>query len=436
MVIGKLYEYVKERAPAFSSKGFFFAIFFSKKSKLKKADILFLCHDNHRNAFIDQLWYAPLLDTIIDDISPTISHITLSSLFSKLYGSSCYGNVVIYNRVLLKAYLQRLIVNRSVRVKNIETDAVVNTWSLILKIIQPKIIIGINPSPELCLAAKKLNIFVADMQHGILAPGNYYDVRKRSHLQQKGWPDIILCWDEFSKKFVDTYLSPHVRSLVTGHPVLYSVARTRLLNNLKDENFSASDSIELLVTLTSLCPSAHLGDKYFEEIGIPTSLVDYIKKDGSFCNWSLRLHPVQMTKWKESIYKKLATIFENMPNVSWVASSTETLHAALHKCTTHITFNSASARESALLGKSTGILDPEKKNAELYFGDMINDGRISMVSAENSQALTEWINDSHAKQLQTKLSGNTDSVTAGQKNYNSFIGKLNDTIFHNSNIFY
>jgi len=101
---------------------------------------------------------------------------------------------------------------------------VVKAWRSILDQINPKIILGVNPSPELCIVAKEKKIFVGDVQHGIIAPGNYYDLNKRSNIKQAGWPNMIYCWDQHSKDYIDSNLFPYVQSEVIGHPARFSKA--------------------------------------------------------------------------------------------------------------------------------------------------------------------------------------------------------------------
>lgn len=425
-----------ERAICFSFKGVLLAIFFSRKSQLKKVDILFICHDNSRTALVDSLKYSPITDTIIDDLEPSIKSLTLCSPFSKYYGKSCYGNVVMYNGILLRSYLIRLLFKRSLNLKNVEDDPVVRSWNKTLELLQPKIIIGVNPSPELCIAAKKVQIIVADIQHGVLAPGNYYDLKKRASIQQNGWPDIILCWDQFSKNFVDTRLKPHVRSLIIGHPAIFSSAKSKLFNPNNSKETCFGSSISVLVTLTSICPDNYKGDKLFEEIGIPSSLVNFIQKSGSFVTWHLRLHPAQMNNWKEIIYKKLSSIFNGFDNVIWTSSSEATLHGALDRCSVHVTFNSASAREAAILGIETGILDPDEQTAILYFGDMIEKGKISMVSAENHEEFKKWIINANNKYIERDSTINKMSIPEGKIQYTTFIEKLQRTVSSNRNVLY
>jgi hypothetical protein len=401
-VTERIFSYLNARLNTLSFKGIFAAIFQSESSKLKPADVLFWCHDNHRVVIVNGKKYAPLIDTLIDHIKEEFSHITLAGPFSKYFGDACYGNVVMYNRTLLFSYVYRLLKTRSFSIQNVNSDPVVIAWIKILKRIRPKAIIGITPSPELCIAARSLDIWIADMQHGILAPGNFYDVKKRSNINQQGWPDMILCWDQFSKDFVDVNLSEYVKSLVIGNPALFSKANKELvLSEVKDDS-KKSEQISVLVTLTWHLPELYADDTCFKAIGMPMGLSEFIKIHGSFCNWNLRLHPAQVTKRKNEVFQNLNDLFKGMPNVNWETSNNETLFDSLNKCSVHITFDSASSREAAMKGIKTAILDLNEENTLVYFGDLIKAEKAMVISANEHDSLKRWIIQSNLDHIDAK----------------------------------
>ncbi len=401
-IVHKFYDYLKVRANTFSIAGIFLALTQSKRSNLKKSDVLFWCHDNHRIANVGGLRYSPLIDTIIDELGPEISSITLAGAFSQYYGSSCYGNVVLYNKNLLFAYIKRIVLQRSFSIKKIDFDPVVKEWIEILNTIKPKAIIGITPSPELCIAAKQLSIHIADMQHGILAPGNFYDLKKRAHIDQQGWPDIILCWDEFSREYVDVNLAPFTKALVIGHPGLFSKSNKNIQFDLSTKDKGTENIPAVLVTLNWYVPLQFEDDMGFKSIGAPSSLINFIKECGSFCKWSFRLHPAQINKRKNEVFSNLANIFADVPYVTWDDCNSETLHDSLSKSSIHVTYDSASTREAAMRGINTAILDLNEQNSFIYFGDLLKEGKASLIDAQNHAFFKSWIVKSHFEHINAK----------------------------------
>lgn len=415
-----LINYLRERVLNFSLIGILIAITQSRKKNLKHVDILFLCHDNSRSIIVEGLRYSPIIDTIIDDLDSDISTLTFALPFSLHFGKSCHGNVVMYNGVLFWAYLSRLLLSRTLGLEDVKNDPVVKAWRSILNQINPKIILGINPSPELCIVAKERNIFVGDVQHGIIAPGNYYDLNKRENIKQAGWPNVIYCWDQFSKDFVDLNLSPYVQSEVIGHPARFSNAGKKLLNS--DVSKESEDLFTVLVTLTSYCPESHINDKIFKDIGIPSSLVSFIIKFGSFCRWNIRLHPAQISNKKNEIYLSLDEIFHDLHNVSWITCNDESILSSLSKSSVHITYNSASAREAELFNIKTVLLDEDKESMNLYFGDMLMTGKAIMLSPDNYLEFKKWILESNKEYSINK--NNAKSISSGQIKFNNFIKNL------------
>ena len=430
MKIREIYNYCKKRIMIYSGKGIFIALTQSKRNRLKKSDILFICHDNHRTTYVNGLRYAPLIDTISDEIYSNFTKITLTGPFSKYHGNTCYGNVVMYNRALLFAYIKRVVFMQSLTIKNVKTDPVVREWFSVLRIIQPKIIIGINPSPELCIAAKSLNIWVADIQHGILAPGNYYDIKKRANINQRGWPNTILCWDQFSKDFVDSNLAPFVQSIVIGHPMIFSNASKKLSYVSNDSVGKINNPISVLVTLTNVSLDPFEDDVYLKEIGFPSTLINFIIKSGSFCIWNIRIHPVLIMKKKDYVFRKLSNIFKDMPNVLWEECNNETIHGALSKCSVHITYNSASAKDAAYIGIHTAVIDT-RGEVYTYFEDLIKEGLVTIIDADNHRDLKEWIINNCAR---ISNSNALDSIPMiqGRIRFKSFIDSIELTIKESS----
>lgn len=386
-MINKLFIFLKQRAAIIDIRGILLALLYSDSKKLIPSDILFLCHDNSRYTKVEGLRYAPLIDTIIDDLDKDITHITLILPFSKYFGDSCHGNVVMFNRIFLWSFLLRFFWNKGSFIKDTSTDYVIKAFKKILKKIKPKIIIAINPSPELCIAAKELGIWTADIQHGIIAPGNYYDFEKRSRINQQGWPDVILCWDQYSMDFVTSNIGDYVQAKVIGHPALASKASKKLFTGSNEPGYKMA----ILLTTIAFCPESHTHDSNFKNIGIQKSMIDFIKAYGSAYDWHIRLHPALMMNSKTKIYKQLSIIFEDHPNVTWDVPSNGTFLSALEKCSAHITFNSASAREAAIRGIRTAILDTDKDVVNLYFNDLIQEGLVVMLKPEEHLSFEKWL---------------------------------------------
>lgn len=404
MKLKSLTGFLASRALNFSFKGIFLAIFASRKSALKPVDVLFVCHDNSRTAIVNNLRFAPVTDTILDDLGPTYSTLTFALPFSKYFGKNCYGNVVMYNRSILLAYTKRLFSTYTLALKSIENDPLIKVWEKALDRVNPKVILGVNPSVELCIAARSRKIWVADVQHGILAYGNYYDLRKRSQFGQQGWPDEILCWDHFSKKFIDSNFQHFVQARVVGHPAYYSESSHRLLTKTVMAQTSA-DRANILITLDSLCPPSLNYDIVYNEVGMPQQLYEYIKGYGAAYNWHLRLHPAQLQTKKKQVYGFLEKYFKGMANVQWDECSIKPLPVVLEKISLHMTYNSAATREAAFYSIDSILFDTHVEAVHSYFGDLISSGSATMINPDDRNKISNWIKDRYTKKQNTLTSG-------------------------------
>lgn len=380
-------HFFKIRKNEISLKGVLFAILFSRKKNLTEADVLFFCHDNSRTTKVGNLMFAPIIDPIIEIVNKKFKTITIAAPFSVLYGKNCYGNVVLFNRSLLFAYLYRVLKFKKNAVVNINADPVIKHWTKVLLKVKPQIVLGINPPIELCIAAKNKNIWVADVQHGIISFGNYYDARKREPINQNGWPNAILCWDKFSKDFVDSNLSKYVDSIIIGNPSFYN---SSLKNQTVCYKFGSSNPT-IIVTLQYGHLDIGTIDKIFKELGMQASLLNFILEHGSQFNWYLRLHPAILNNRKNEIYKKFETIFQGHKNVDWEECNSMHLHALLQKCNAHVTFNSASVRDASLFGIKSAVLDTDEIRVKSYFGDLFENNLVSIEEPENSSVFRDWI---------------------------------------------
>lgn len=407
--------------------GFILALFFSDEKRLLKADILFLCHDNHRYVDVDGRKYAPLIDTIIDDLGETISTVTMAMPFSRYFGPSCHGNTVMYNKKFIWVYLKKIFNFLMLSKVDNSEELEISAWRQILKKINPKVIIGSNPSPMLCLAAKEMGIWTADIQHGIIAPGNYYDINKRLNINQHGWPDAILCWDEYSDGFVRSNLGKYVKSVVIGHPAVFSIASKKLISGLGHPQNNRL--IPVLVTMTSLCPESQRHDPIFKAIRIPQSLVTFIKEHGSEFEWNMKIHPARIINSKKKMNKHLESIFKGYPNVLWDQCNNETVHASLNRCSAHVTFNSASVRDASVLGIRSSVLDTDKSTFDLYFSDLSKNGFAVMESLENYSNFSNWLKECHKeKQNNFEL-----HATKYREKFQTFINSLKDRVVCHEN---
>lgn len=403
-----------------SFTGVFLAILSPFRRLPKNIDILFLCHDVHRHARKYGKWYSSLIDPINEEFNSHFKCLTIATPFSKLFGRKCYGDVRIHSLIIVIAFLKRIVYNRSLNLKRIDNDPLISAYYILLKKIKPKIVIGIQPSVEFCLAAKKLNIPTYDMQHGLISDVNYYAIKKRESFNQIGWPDFVLCWDLQSAERLIRITNGNGKPLIVGNPSYHSKAG-RDLHNSQVIVHNRTYDMEILVTLTYLDYNEYHEDQNYREIGIPTPMVNLIKASPKVF-WRLRLHPVQLKFAKKRIDSYLNSIFFENKNIDWSSYSALSFGAAINGCNGHMTVGSASALDAfqnsvpTILVGCPGVADFKK--AELYFSEYMKSGVVKYIDGKDLSSTSLSFFNSSNETIVNEIK--VDSLKEGCRNFSIF----------------
>tara|TARA_B100000787_G_scaffold170303_1_gene165990 strand:- start:4907 stop:6232 length:1326 start_codon:yes stop_codon:yes gene_type:complete len=406
-----------------SFRGIFLALFGPLRRLPEDVDYLFICHDVHRHSQLDGKLYAPLIDPIFQELSQFGRCLTLAAPFSRLRGDNCFGDVRVSNFNVLLALLKRVLVRKSPKLLRIEGDPLVNAYLGLLSQLRPNVIIGIQPSIELCCAARKLDITVYDMQHGVISDVNYYSIVKRQQFDQVGWPDAVLCWDKVSADRVKKISSGHVKSRIIGNPAYHSKYGLRMKSHHRSgKTLNQEYKENILITLTyqdfdsRISYLRNFSDKFFVGIGIPKQLVDLINNSPQIF-WRIRLHPVQTKFNQQEVHEFLDRTFVRSENIDWINFSAVPLSAALFECSGHITVDSAASVDAAQNGVPTLLVScpgwSDKAKVYDYFGEYI--AADIMKFTEASELSSRSLDFFTEKGAGSKSDSNSDSETAFRK---------------------
>lgn len=364
-------------------------------NNISSADVLLICHDHDRGFEFNGKKYSQILDSINERlVAEGLSTITIASPFSQFFGDSAFGNVWAINGMMARAYLIRKI-SRLVRWPNSKRkDQVVDAWLNILKKINPKKIFGIQPSRELAIAAKKSGIWIADVQHGIIADDGYYGLINRILYDDCGWPDALLAWNEESANWINQESAGVVEGLTVGNPwhlrFIYPRESDLLVSQFKHSFLPSSFKRPILITLT--WGMGHYG--VYPEIGIPQALIDVIQNNDLPYTWWIRIHPVQLNfSNSDHTINILRRLFGNCSNVSWEECTKLPLPLILSHASLHITMMSATTIEAEWYGVKTALLYEDENLLRTYLGSQISRGAAQAVPPE-SGAIIDWIDSS------------------------------------------
>lgn len=361
---------------------------------LPTAQIMLVCHDASRGYVYKGKRYAQLLDSINDIfIGYGINTITIASPLSRLHGKEAHGNVFLVNSLFVRANFKEILLRIIFRIRFKERRASIEVWGLILRKINPKIIIGIQPSPALCMAAKSLGIWVADLQHGVISDQGYYGLQDRAHLKQQGWPSCILCWNQSSADSVKVNTDNSVCTLVVGNPwflrFLYPNPKDELVNkNYMDGAKYTGETPVILVTLQW----GYEDHEAYSDVGIPEKLLHFIKsKEGQNYAWWIRIHPLLFGgEGGRGLYEALSKRFGGLTNIEWQLPTEMSLPEVLSRVDLHITSSSAVTIEASWFGIRTALLGKQKKELELWFKDEIGNKYAEIIS-NDAESIFSWI---------------------------------------------
>lgn len=382
-------------------------------NRLHAAPVMLVCGDGDRGVVFSGKKYAQLLDSINDRlIEVGIATLTVSLPFSELSPDSAYGNAFSVNGLLARASVKNKI-RRLIAVNSpLLHDSRVEAWSRILDKVQPKRVIGIQPPSELCIAAQKKGIWVADLQHGIVSDEGYYGLAYRAKYDQAGWPSCILCWDNATENWIRNEIGTLVSTKVIGHPWVLRFISPHDADRLVSEylNKGEAEKLHRLTILVSLqwgfgyLPNSH-------GTGIPKDLLNFIKEQGRGFDWWLRVHPVMLqgTRRAETI-ANLTSEFSSCPNVFWEQCTDLPLPLVLKQVDLHMTVSSAVTIEASWFGVKSALLGENTDLLHQWLGEEIRSGSAEIVAAE-SESIKQWI-ERNAQCIRSPLA--FDRVSAEQ----------------------
>lgn len=364
-----MYEYFKRFSRNYSFKGILNAfLHFKSIVSLPKADILFLCHDNSRTIIYENKLFSPLIDTLSIELE-SYSSLTLALPFSKFSGKKTFGNTYNLNLYILLALLKRFIKSRSLKYKNSEKDPVLLYYKRVIKRVSPRIIIGVQPSIELCVAAQYFNINVVDVQHGIIDTTDrlsYYSLVKRNQINQLGWPNYVFCRDKVSLEFVNNNLPSKVIPKVVGNLGRYF--NINYLNNISNTFYSNVAKTVVLYTLQPFYSKKWTKENEHFGVIFSKRVYDLICEGNFF--FIIKLHPSQLKnpEIKNKYFRAFRSMFKQIDNVDYINANNLSIEESIFHSNIHITFNSATTLDAMELGIKTIILDDNYSLMRSYFG--------------------------------------------------------------------
>ena len=347
--------------------------------------------------------------------------LTLARPFFSINPRKCFGNIVTVNGIESRIFYLKLFLRKFLHLFNYKENSYdrlhVYFWKKVFSITKPKILIGVEPLKEVCIAAAECNILTVDIMHGIQGfgekDGSYFLKMSYRGISQNGWPNLMGCWDFQSYKNLKENRAEYTTPFILGHPAV----------NINGGNSKHKNSKILLFALQY----KQRGSTDFHPI--PQVLIDFIKARNDLKLW-IRIHPLLLRmspKHKKDVYRNLSELFADFVNVDWEKPSTMSLSDALNESKVHLTVGSSSTLEAIQIGVPCGVFDDIDRHGKpfrRFFEHEIESGNVTLLPMDSMSQLSSFVDSLESK---------APAVVTKSKNYTSeFIENVNDFINNNN----
>lgn len=348
-----------------------------------------ICQDEDRGLKIGGKAYSQILDPIGDYlVNKGLRVVRVKSFDSKIskrglykidYDAKNTKRIIKWRQRILYFFKNR---HQKLRQKNINFCVYKN----LIKKFDPALILTISPTPEFCMAARRMNKTLVEVGHGFGAPDHsaFHAPAARAKNKKYHEPNYFICFDTNTYKvrkkgdhgrFCETILTKQLRA-----------------NRQASPSFS-SERQNILVTLSW----GYDGEKDWLSNIIPDGIMpEELQKiilNDTTKRWLIRFHPVHTrnkSKWavlQKYITQKLKTSRNNVLDVSFVP-----IEEVLSVSDLHITLLSGASYEAAFFGVPTIALCPtlaEGQREARRFEDLVFKGLLKKVPFHQSDLLDE-----------------------------------------------
>jgi hypothetical protein len=344
---------------------------------LDACDVLLVRGDGDCGYTFRSRAYSPVADSLGDLLAARgLAVRSVAIPYARLVGKRGHFAPVSYNRFAAETAvlspLVRIRRGRSQRLAWLEQRAEA-LWSAILRRARPRYVIGINPEAALCRAARRAGAVVYDLQHGVIASGNYwYDARGRDDFDPASLPHGFLCWDEPSAASLRPWVQRKGLQLrVIGNPWFSRFLRAQPDDALAQDELSRAalgDSARPAI-LVSL--QWGLGTFYYTQGEFNGVMVEPLERaileTADRYDWLLRLHPQHMRgSGAVDVQRYLQRTFGALQSVQWERCSRMPLPLVLRQSDLHITDASSVVIEAGWMGVKSGLLNPNFAAGRAY----------------------------------------------------------------------
>ena len=321
-----------------------------------RSNVLTVAHDNDRSLLHRGKFYSPLIDTIEDDLAKRgVRCVSVARIISNIKGAIAYGRVYSPEGRFARALIQKRLLALANRGRYPYSSLEEQAWGSVLDRVGARKVFGILPSRELCVACRKRDIWVADVQHGVIADTHpWYGETFRRDDPLEFLPNAFLCWDPGSETVLAKWAhAKTVRTHVIGNRwlarfVARSVDDEMVRDLMAGYPLPAVDPLHrprILVTLS-------WGEDNIPNGFIAPGLEAAIRRTAGRYQWLIRLHPNQLRGFATDEGPKFIEYFkQNLAgSAEWERPTHAPLPIVLSEIDLHVSWQSSVAIEAAQMG--------------------------------------------------------------------------------------
>lgn len=170
-------------------------------------------------------------------------------------------------------------------------------WIKIIRVTNPRAILAINPSRELCHAADEFKVPCIEIQHGIIYPAHPYYSSQRS-VEPLSWlPSAYVVWTEYSKQVISQIYAnkPVPPIFVLGNIYQTCLMSSSGLRNLASSHTHALSRVLSLDSRPIILITLSWGMDSLGMNLISDAYINLINNTSGSYRWVIRLHPAQIS---------------------------------------------------------------------------------------------------------------------------------------------
>jgi hypothetical protein len=378
------------------------------KIDYEPAEVITVAHDTDRSFLHEGKFYSPIVDTTQEQLEKLGVHcVSIARIISTIKGDISFGNARSpeggFARALLGKRLKGLLKRGAYPFSNMEKSV----WAAILDRTGAKKVIGMQPSRELCSAAHERGVWVADIQHGVIADQHpWYGESFRKDEPREQMPDAFMCWDRGSEIVTKHWAAKRgIATIPIGNRWLARFLRPAAEDRLATELLARFDAeaARLPPRRRTILVSLSWGEYNIPNGFVIDPLERVIRRTSGEFRWLIRMHPNQLKGFATQEKARFIQYWKSTlkGHAEWEIATNYPLPVVLKNIDMHISWSSSVCIEAAQSGVKSLLMDDRLRLPiyDRYYEYYRGLGIVKLIDASES-GIDEWIAENAASRME------------------------------------